>query len=183
MNSIIIIIIAAAAIAVVLVVPFIFWRFRHEFTVPEGWAGLVYQHGLYVRRNNAGRHVLWGRGWTISRVDLRRTSLVMPGEEFVLADRTSLQVGTHISCQIIDPAKAAHETQHWPNELYQAALRSLHRVLGGFSYDELLRQRLQLGAQLLAQAQPEVAKIGISIHAIDLRIALKNPGPENGETK
>lgn len=27
---------------------------RHVFRVPEGWAGLMYRHGLYVRRNNAG---------------------------------------------------------------------------------------------------------------------------------
>jgi hypothetical protein len=83
--------------------------------------------------------------------------------------------------------KAAHETQQWTNELYHAALRSLHRVLGAMSYEELLRQRFTLGAQLLAHAQPEAAKMGINIHAIDLTFALKNPvalpAPGNGEIK
>jgi hypothetical protein len=34
-------------------------KFRQVFCVPEGWTGLMYHHGLYVRRNNAGRHVIW----------------------------------------------------------------------------------------------------------------------------
>ena len=175
MDSLTIFTIAAIAVFAITAAPLILWKYRHEFTVPEGWTGLLYHHGLYVRRNNAGRHVSWGRGWTIELVDLRKTSLHVPGEEFVLADKTWLRIGPHISFQVTDPAKAAHETQHWPNELYYTALRALHSVLGGFSYEELLSQRLKIGAQLLARAQPEAAKIGISILAIDLRISLKNP--------
>lgn len=175
MDSHITITIAAIVFLAIAAALLIIRKFRHEFTVPEGWTGLLYQHGLYVRRNNAGRHIIWGRGWRISLVDLRKTSLHVPGEEFVLADKTWLRLGPHISFQVTDPAKAAHETQHWPNELYHTALRALHSVLGSFSYDELLSQRLKIGAQLRAHAQPEAAKIGISILAIDLRIALKNP--------
>ena len=169
MDFLIIITIAATAVLAIATALWITRTFRHEFCVPEGWAGLVYHHGLYVRRNNAGRHVIWGRGWSIHLVDLRRTSLLVPGEEFVLADKTCLKVGPHINYQIADPAKAAHETQHWPNELYHTALRALHHVLGDFSYEELLNQRLKIGALLLAHAQPEASKIGINIHAIELR--------------
>jgi regulator of protease activity HflC (stomatin/prohibitin superfamily) len=186
-NSLIIIIMAALAISALAAALLIIRKFRHEFTVPEGWTGLLYHHGLYVRRNNAGRHVIWGRGWTIELVDLRKTSLHVPGEEFVLADKTWLRIGPHISFQIADPAKAAHEAQHWPNELYHTTLRALHSVLGSFSYEELISQRLQIGPRLVAHAQPEAAKIGISILAIDLRIALKHPAPPattgNGEAK
>ena len=169
MDSSIIITIAAIAVLVIAAALWIVRTFRHEFCVPEGWAGLVYHHGLYVRRNNAGRHIIWGSGWTISLIDLRKVSLAVSSADFVLADKTWLRVGPHISYQIADPARAAHETQHWPNDLDQATLRALHHVLGGFSYEELLNQRLKISAQVLAQAQPEAAKIGINIHAIELR--------------
>jgi regulator of protease activity HflC (stomatin/prohibitin superfamily) len=161
-----------AAITVAAIVAVALWitrTFRHEFSVPEGRAGLLYHHGLYVRRNNAGKHVIWGRGWTIHLVDLRKTSLVVSSENIVLSDKTSLKIGSHISFQVADPAKAVHETQHWPNELYHTAVRALHHVLGDFSYEELLAQQLKISAQVLAHAQPEAAKIGISILAIDLR--------------
>lgn len=161
-----------AAITFAAIVAAALWitrTFRHEFSVPEGRAGLLYHHGLYVRRNNAGRHVIWGRGWTINLVDLRKTSLVVSSENVVLADKVCLRIGPHISYQITDPAKAVHETQHWPGELYHTAVRALHSVLGSFSYEELLAQQLKISALLLAHAQPEASKIGINIHAIELR--------------
>lgn len=161
-----------AAIIIAAIITAALWiirTFRHAFTVPEGRAGLLYHHGLYVRRNNAGRHIIWGRGWTISLVDLRKTSLVVSSENVVLADKVCLRIGPHISYQITDPAKAVHETQHWPGELYHTAVRALYSVLGSFSYEELLAQQLNISAQVLAHAQPEAAKIGISILAIDLR--------------
>lgn len=71
MNHIIVFTIVIAALVVALSV---LKKFRHEFCVSEGSTGLVYRHGLFVRRNNAGRHVLWGRGWTINLIDLRKMS-------------------------------------------------------------------------------------------------------------
>ena len=37
-------------------------KYSPRVCVPEGWTGLVHHHGLYVRRNNARRHVIWGCG-------------------------------------------------------------------------------------------------------------------------
>ena len=53
-------------------------KFRYVFRVPEGWAGLLYHNGLFVRRNNAGRHVVWGFGWTLNFIDLRKASPLEP---------------------------------------------------------------------------------------------------------
>src|SRR5215469_8721136 len=117
MDSLIIITIAVIAVLASATL-WITRTFRHEFCVPEGWAGLIYHHGLYVRRNNAGRHIIWGRGWTIRLIDLRKALLVISSEDFVLPDNVSLRITSHISYQIADPARAAHETQHWLNELY-----------------------------------------------------------------
>ena len=47
-------------------------RFRHKFVVTEGHAGLLYRHGVFVRLINAGRHVLWGFGWSVNMMDLRK---------------------------------------------------------------------------------------------------------------
>jgi regulator of protease activity HflC (stomatin/prohibitin superfamily) len=172
MDPLIIITIAVIAVLAIPAERLIIRTFRREFCVPEGWAGLVYHYGLYVRRNNAGRHIIWGRGWTILLIDLRKALLVISSEDFVLADSVRLRIVSHISYQIADPARAAHETQHWPNELYHSALRALHSTLSDLSYEELLSQRLKIGAQLLAQVQPEAAKIGISILAMDLRYGI-----------
>jgi regulator of protease activity HflC (stomatin/prohibitin superfamily) len=88
-------------------------KFRQTFCVPEGYAGLLYRHGLYVRRNNAGRHVAWGSGWTIKLIDLRKASLLVAGQEVLTADSVSLKVSLLVTYQVTDPVKAAHDTQNW----------------------------------------------------------------------
>ena len=48
--------------------------FRHKFVVNESQCGLLYRHGRFVHTVNAGRHVVWGFGWTMNVMDLRKTS-------------------------------------------------------------------------------------------------------------
>jgi len=158
----------AAIFAGVIVLPVI-RKLRHAFDVPEGWAGLVYHNGLYVRRNNAGRHVIWGFGWTVKLIDLRKTSLLVAGQEVLTADNVGLKLSLLVTCQITDPAKAAHETQNWPGDLYNAAQLAVRAVVCGVTVEVLLGQRLDIGARLLARVQPEAAKIGINVHAVGVK--------------
>ncbi|HSH92718.1 MAG TPA: slipin family protein [Roseimicrobium sp.] len=142
---------------------------RHVFVVAEGFAGLLYQHGVYVRRNNAGRHVIWGRGWTLQLVDLRKASLAIGGQEVLTSDRVSVKIGLQIAYQVIDPAKAVNASQNWYLDLHNAAQLALRKVLIGMSVDALLEQRAGLGAQLVAVLRPEADKIGLSVHSVELK--------------
>jgi regulator of protease activity HflC (stomatin/prohibitin superfamily) len=144
-------------------------KFRHCFRVPEGWAGLLYRDGLYVRRNNAGRSLVWGFGWTMSLIDLRKTSLLVAGQEVLTADNVALKLGLLVTHQVTDPVKAAHETQRWQDDLGHGAQLALRAVVAGATAETLLNQRLEIGAQLLARVQPELAKIGINVLAVEVK--------------
>lgn len=144
-------------------------KLRHVFCVSEGWTGLIYRHGLYVRRINAGRHVIWGRGWTMKQVDLRKVSLTVAGQEVLSADNVSLKASLLISCQIADPAKAMHDTQSWQGDLYNAAQLALRAVAGGLAVEALLGSRGELATQLLARVQADAAKIGVTVHAVEVK--------------
>jgi regulator of protease activity HflC (stomatin/prohibitin superfamily) len=144
-------------------------EFRQVFRVPEGWAGLVYHHGLFVRRNNAGRHVLWGRGWTMNLVDLRKGSLLIAGQDVLTADNVSMKLSLLVSYQITDPIKAMHETQQWQGDLYNGAQVALRGVVSGVAVEALLNQRLEIGAQLLARVQPEAEKIGVPVLGVEVK--------------
>lgn len=167
-NILFIISITIVGIAVVIALPVI-KKLRYAFGVPEGWSGLVYHHGLYVRRNNAGRHVIWGFGWTVKMIDLRKTSLLVAGQEVLTADNIGLKLSLLITCQITDPAKAAHETQNWLGDLYNTAQLAVRAVVGGVTVEALLSQRLDISAQLLARVLPEMAKIGINVIAVEVK--------------
>jgi len=144
-------------------------KLRHAFVVPEGWTGLVYRHGLYVRRNNAGRHVIWGRGWSIKLFDLRRASLPVPGQDVLTADSVNLKFSLLVAYQVTEPVKAAHETQNWLGELYNLAQLALRTVVNGLAVEALLNQRLEIGAQLLARVKADAEELGLTVLAVEVK--------------
>jgi regulator of protease activity HflC (stomatin/prohibitin superfamily) len=143
------------------------WRFT--VPVPEGYAGLLYHKGKFAEVLGAGRHVRWGRFYSTSFFDLRKTTLLVAGQEVLTADNVGLKASVQVTFQIADPAKAAHETQNWSSDLHNAAQLALRAVVGGVAVEPLLAQRLELGAQMLARVQPEAAKIGINVLAVEVK--------------
>ena len=160
----VVLMIAARAVAVPVV-----REFRHVFVVPEGWTGLVYRHGLYVRRNNAGRHVLWGRGWKMNLIDLRRASLLVAGQDVLTADSVGLKFSLLVAYQVTEPVKAAHEAQNWLSEIYNLTQLALRAVINGMAVEALLSQKLEIGAQLLARVKADAEKLGINVLAVEVK--------------
>ena len=161
----------AMGIAVV-TIPFchsIWKKLRRAFAVPEGYAGLLYHKGKFVEILTAGLHVRWGRHFTLDVADLRRTSLLVAGQDVLTADNVGLKLSVVIGYKVVDPAKAAHETQNSQGDLYNAARLAVRSVLTTVTVEALLAQRLDIGAQLLAQVQPKAEKIGISVYAVEVK--------------
>lgn len=153
------------AIFVLLKIP----RFRHAFLVPEGYAGLLYHKGKFVEVLSAGRHIRWGRHYTLAAQDVRKASLLVAGQDVLTADNVGLKLSLLVTYQMTDPVKAAHETQNWQGDLYNAAQIALRAVVGGVAVEALLNQRLEIGAQLLARVQPEATKIGVNVLAVEVK--------------
>ena len=88
-------------------------KLRHAFLVPEGYAGLLYHKGKFVEVLSPGRHIRWGRHYSLDAQDLRRAVLTVPGQEVLTADNVGLKVSLVVGYQVVDPSKATHETQNW----------------------------------------------------------------------
>src|SRR5262245_57308054 len=144
-------------------------RYRHAFLVPEGYAGLLYHKGKFVEVLGAGRHIRWGRHYTLDAQDVRKASLIVAGQDVLTADNVGLKLSLFVTYQVTDPVKAAHETQDWQGDLYNAAQIALRAVVGGIAVEALLNQRLEIGAQLLAHVRPEATKIGINVLALEVK--------------
>ena len=65
-------------------------EFRRAFIVPEGYAGLLYHKGKFQKVLGAGRHIYWGRHCTLDAQDLRKTSLLVAGQDVLTADNVGL---------------------------------------------------------------------------------------------
>ena len=144
-------------------------RIRHAFLVPEGYAGLLYHKGKFVKLLGAGRHIRWGWHFTLEAQDLRKAALVVAGQEVLTADNVGLKLSLVVTCQVVDPVKAVHETQDWRGDLYNAAQLALRAVVSGVVVEALLNQRLEIGAQLLARVQREAAGIGVTVHSVEVK--------------
>jgi len=161
--------IAVAIFIVAIPVTAMVSRFRRAFLVPEGYAGLLYRKGKFVQALGVGRHIRWGRHLSWNALDMRKTSLLVAGQEVLTADNVGLKLSLLVTYQVSDAAKSMHETQNWQGDLYNAAQLALRAVVSGIAVEALLGQRLDLGAQLLARVQPEAAKIGINVHAVEVK--------------
>lgn len=157
-----------AALAIVMVA-LLLNHFRHEFAVQEGFTGLLYRHSRFCETLPAGRHLRWGRGLSLTQVDLRQAVLEVTGQEILTADNVGLKVSLLVTYQVADPVKALHDTQFWSADLYHAAQLALRTVAGGVPVETLLNQRATLAPQLLALVQPVTAKIGLTVHAVEVK--------------
>jgi len=168
MNTNVLVVIVSAIFTGILITA-LAKAFRHAFLVPEGYAGLLYHQGKFLKVLGAGRHIRWGRHFTLGAQDLRKAALLVAGQEVLTADNVGLKISLHVTYQVTDPAKAAHDTQNWQGDLYNGAQLALRSVVSGVAVEALLNQRLELGAQLLARVQPEAAKIGINVLAVEVK--------------
>lgn len=144
-------------------------KFRHAFLVPEGYAGLLYHQGKFLQVLGAGRHIRWGRHFTLGAQDLRKAALLVAGQDVLTADNVGLKTSLLVTYQVTDPVKTAHDTQNWQGDLYNGTQLALRAVVSGIAVEALLNQRFEIGAQLLARVQPEAAKIGINVLAVDVK--------------
>jgi len=168
MHYIILVVIVIAIFGTVIAVA-VAKEFRHAFLVPEGYACLLYHKGKFVGVLGAGRHIRWGRYFSLGAQDLRKGALVVAGQEVLTADNVGLKISLLVNYQVADPAKAAHESQNWQSDLYNGAQLALRAVVSGVAVEALLNQRLELGAQLLARVQQDSAKIGINLLAVEVK--------------
>jgi regulator of protease activity HflC (stomatin/prohibitin superfamily) len=144
-------------------------KVRHILIVTEGFAGLLYRNGKFVEILQAGRHVRWGRAVAMTLQDLRKTTVQVAGQEVLTADNVSVKFSLMLTYQIVEAAKAAHETQSWYADVYNAAQLALRAVISGIAVEALLNQRNAIDAQLLPIVQAAVAKIGVNVLAVEVK--------------
>jgi regulator of protease activity HflC (stomatin/prohibitin superfamily) len=146
------------------------WKtFNHAFIVPEGYAGLLYRKGVFVELLGPGRHIRWGRFWTLDAADTRKAYLPIAAQEILTADNVSVKLTLMVAYQVTDPVKAAHATQRWHDDVYNAAQAALRAVIGGIASDALLAQRVNIAAQLLERVQPQTAPVGVTVQAVEVK--------------
>ena len=144
-------------------------RYRHEFIVTDGYAGLLYHEGKLVATLAPGRHVRWGKNYRISPVETRKTLLQVAGQEVLSADNVGVKLSIVLTTQIVDAAKSVQAADNYAAHIYSATQAAVRSVVAGVTMDALLTQRVAIGAQLRDIIAPQAEAVGVQVHAVEVR--------------
>jgi regulator of protease activity HflC (stomatin/prohibitin superfamily) len=106
-------------------------RYRREFIVSDGYAGLFYHEGKLVQILAAGRHVRWGRNYRLALVDMRKTLLPVAGQEVLSADNVGVKLSVVLTTQIVDAAKSVQAADNHAAHIYSATQTAIRTVVAG----------------------------------------------------
>lgn len=144
-------------------------KYRHEFIVNEGFAGLLSHEGKLSETLTAGRHVRWGKHYRVALVDLRKTLLQVAGQEVLSADNVGVKLSIVLTTQIVDAAKTVQASDNHIAHIYSATQTSVRRVVAGVTMEALLTERVAIGAALRDLIAPQAEAVGVQLHAAEVR--------------
>lgn len=156
-------------VLLVIVVAILIRPFARIVTVYDYQRGLRYRTGRLSGLVDAGPH-LSIRGINEVRVlDVRPTSLTVPGQEILTADGVALKVSLTARYVIADPVAAVTGDQEYLRALYVALQAGLRDAIAGRTADDILATRGEIGPSTGAAVASDLARIGVELLGVDVR--------------
>lgn len=158
-----------AALAAVLML--IVWLRRRltRITVFEYQRGLLYTNGTFRRVLTPGAYWCFTPRTTITKLDLRPRFVSISGQEVLSADNVGLKLSLAAKYQIVDPLKAAHNSDSYEAALYLELQLALRELVGAVKIDELLDKRQELSAQLFERTTPAIQALGLELLSVSVK--------------
>jgi regulator of protease activity HflC (stomatin/prohibitin superfamily) len=146
-------------------------EFLETWVVEEGFSGLLFRDGEYVRTFGPGRYLFWKDVGKIRLhlVDMRETLLDIPGQEILTADKVTLRLNAGVTYRVADVRKAVCEVENYCQSLYREAQLALRSVVGGCSLDTLLGNRDGLSGELEDILRKRAAGFGVQVISLGIR--------------
>lgn len=142
---------------------------RLRVTVLEHERALRYDRGRFTGVLGPGRYRR-SRRIHLHVVDVRPQVLTIGGQEVLTADGLSVKVSLAVVHAIEDPDRAVnHAGFDHTAALYVRLQLALRRLVAELSLDDLLRDRTDVGARLLADGSPVAEELGLRLDAVDVK--------------
>jgi hypothetical protein len=142
-----------------------------SWVVEEGFTGILFRDGEYVRTIGPGRYLFWKDAGRIrlQPVDMREALLDISGQEILTADKVTLRLNAGVTYRVADARKAVCEVENFGQSLYREAQLALRRVVGGCTLDSLLGNRDVLSGELEEILRKRAAGFGIQVISLGIR--------------
>ena len=146
----------------------VFWR-PTLVTVYEFERGLRYQAGRFVGSLGPGQHWISGRTAKITKVDIRPTTITVPGQELLTSDGIAVKVSLLATMEVTDPATAINKSQNYLQATYAALQVGLRQQVASMTLENLLADRSTLGTGLLEGMSASTGELGVTLSKVEVR--------------
>jgi regulator of protease activity HflC (stomatin/prohibitin superfamily) len=146
-------------------------KLLETFVVEEGFAGIFFRDGEYVRTFGPGRYLFWKDAGRIrfQLVDMRENLLDISGQEILTGDKVTLRLNAVAAYRVTDARKAVCEVENYQQALYREAQLALRSLIGGRGIDSLLADRDSVTRELGESLRKRAAGFGIELVSVGIR--------------
>lgn len=154
---------------IVLVIILFLARNAKRFIVYEYERGLLYRNGRFHKVLEPGQYWLLNFRDVLYKVDVRKRTVSIPGQEVVSSDNVSIKISLSATYKFADLNRAVHETANYQDSLYSLLQLQLRDLVSSTPINELLAKRKILGEQLLEGVKDQAEEIGLTLISVGIK--------------
>lgn len=155
--------------AIFLIVAFLALVTIRLVVIFEYQRGLLYRQGKFIQVVQPGMRWIFRPLETVQRIDIRKNYVTIPAQELLTADNVSIKVSVAAAYHVIDPYKAAIQTQNCHESLYLVLQINIRDAVGALTVEELLPKRAEIGQIVLESSREKAAELGLELSLVSIK--------------